>query len=99
MGAAAVQSRAPCQAPPGDAEHNAPDLAGFRSRSGCPAPLPAANTKPGCELPPPHAGIRDRLEVADQIEIGCDLKAFGNREETITPTVTHACSPGKPACA
>ena len=21
---------------------------------------------------PPHAGIRDRLEVADQIEIGCD---------------------------
>ena len=29
---------------------------------------------------PPHAGIRNRLEIADQIEIGCGRKAFEHKE-------------------
>jgi hypothetical protein len=45
-----------------------------------------------------HSGIRNCLEVADQIEIGCGGRAFGHREEAIPPTSTHARSPGKKAC-
>ncbi len=44
---------------------------------------------------PPHARVRDRLEVADQIEIGCARDALEHREEAIPPTSTHADSPGK----
>ena len=44
---------------------------------------------------PPHARVRDRLEVADQIEIGCSRNALEHREEAIPPTSTHADSPGK----
>ena len=45
-----------------------------------------------------HPGIRYRLEVADQVDIGCSTVAFGHREEAITPTSTHADSTGKNAC-
>ena len=44
---------------------------------------------------PPHLGIRDRLEVADQIEIRCGRKTFEHREEAIPPTSTHTDSSGK----
>ena len=47
---------------------------------------------------PSHARVRDRLEVADQVEIGCGVRAFGHREEAIPQTSTHARSPGKNAC-
>jgi hypothetical protein len=43
----------------------------------------------------PHARVRDRLEVADQIEIGCGRDALEHREEAIPPTSAHADSPGK----
>ena len=42
----------------------------------------------------PHAGIRNRLEVADQIEIGCGGNAV-EQEEEIPPTSRHADSTGK----
>ncbi len=45
-----------------------------------------------------HPGIRYRLEVADQVEIGCSRVAFEHREEAIPPTSTHADSTGKDAC-
>jgi hypothetical protein len=35
---------------------------------------------------PPHAGIRNRLEVTDQIEIGCGRNALAHREEAVSPT-------------
>jgi hypothetical protein len=44
-----------------------------------------------------HPGIRYRLEVADQVEIGCSRVAFEHREEAIPPTSTHADSTGKEA--
>ena len=46
---------------------------------------------------PPHADIRNRLEVADQIEIVYGCRACGHREEAIPPSSTHARSPGKRA--
>jgi hypothetical protein len=45
-----------------------------------------------------HAGIRDRLEVADQVEIGCGRNAFEHKEEAIPPTSAHADSPSKATC-
>jgi Trk K+ transport system NAD-binding subunit len=39
--------------------------------------------------------IRNRLEVADQIELGCGRDALEQIEEAIPPTSTHARSPGK----
>jgi len=48
--------------------------------------------------PAAHAGIRDRLEVADQVEIGCGRNAFEHKEEAITPTSAHADSPSKATC-
>ena len=45
--------------------------------------------------PSTHPSIRDRLEVADQIEIGCGRSAVGHKEEAIPPTSTHADNPGK----
>ena len=48
--------------------------------------------------PSTHPSIRDRLEVADQIEIGCGSNTLEHGEETIPPTSTHAQSPGKTAC-
>jgi hypothetical protein len=42
--------------------------------------------------------IRYRLEVADQVEIGCSRVAFEHGEEAIPPTSTHADSTGKEAC-
>jgi hypothetical protein len=45
-----------------------------------------------------HAGIRDRLEKADQIEFGCGRNAFGHKEEAIPPTSAHADSLGQNAC-
>ena len=44
---------------------------------------------------PSHAHVRDRLEIADQIEIGCSRNALEHREEAIPPTSTHADSCGK----
>ena len=48
---------------------------------------------------PPHAGIQNRLEEADQIEIGGGRNALAHREEAIPPPSTHARSPGKKDCA
>ena len=48
--------------------------------------------------PTPHPVIRNWLEVADQIEIGCSRGAFGHREASIPPTSTHARSLGKKDC-
>ena len=45
-----------------------------------------------------HPGIWYRLEVADQVEIGCNRVAFEHREKAIPPTSTHADSTGKEAC-
>ena len=45
--------------------------------------------------PAPHPRVRDRLEGADQVEIGCDRSAFGHKEEAIPPTSTHADSPAR----
>lgn len=42
-----------------------------------------------------HPGIRYRLEVADQVEIGCSRVALEHREEAIPSTSTHADSTGK----
>ena len=44
---------------------------------------------------PPHLGIRDRLEVADQIEIGCCRGGVGHKEEAIPPSKPHAGSSGQ----
>jgi len=44
---------------------------------------------------PPHARVRNRLEVADQIKIGCDRDALDHRKEAIPPTSTHADSHSK----
>ena len=47
---------------------------------------------------PPHAGIRDRVEKAHQVEIDCGRGAFGHRQEAIPPTSIHANSPGNRTC-
>ena len=44
-----------------------------------------------------HSRVRDRLEVADQDEIGCGRSAFGHKEEAIPSTSTYADSPAKAA--
>ena len=48
--------------------------------------------------PTPHPRIRDRPQVADQVEINCGRSAVEHKEDTIPPTSTHADSPGKDAC-
>jgi hypothetical protein len=55
--------------------------------------IPGGNAHPA-----PHAGIRDRLQVADQVEIGCGRNGFGHREEAIPPTSPDADRPGQGAC-
>ena len=55
--------------------------------------VPGRNAHPAA-----HAGIRDRLEVADQVEIGCGRNAFEHKEEAIPPTSAHADSPSKATC-
>lgn len=35
--------------------------------------------------PKPHPGVRDRLEVADWIEIGCSKDAFAHKEDAFPP--------------
>ena len=42
-----------------------------------------------------HAGIGDRLEEADQIEIGGSRGDFVHRKEAIPPSSTHGLSRGK----
>jgi hypothetical protein len=41
---------------------------------------------------------RDRLEKADQVEIGCSRGAFKHRKGSIPPTKTHGRSNGKEPC-
>jgi len=43
----------------------------------------------------PHAGIGDRPQKADQVEIGCGRNGFGHREEAISPTSPDADRPGQ----
>ena len=44
---------------------------------------------------PSHARVRDRLEVADQIEIGCSKNALEHREEAIPPTQPMLTAPAR----
>jgi len=46
---------------------------------------------------PSHARVRDRLEIADQVEIGCGRNDLEHRVDSIPPTSTHADSSGKRA--
>jgi hypothetical protein len=55
--------------------------------------LPRRNSNPL-----PHPGIRNRMEAADEVEMGCGGRATRHREEGISPTSTHARSRGKNAC-
>jgi len=55
--------------------------------------LPARNAYPA-----PRAAIGDRLEKADQVEIGCGRIGFGHRMVAIPPASTDADSPGQGAC-
>jgi hypothetical protein len=48
--------------------------------------------------PAPHPRIRNRLEKADQVEIGCGKRDFGHGKGAIPPTSTHADSPGQETC-
>ena len=48
--------------------------------------------------PAPHPSIRDRTQIADQVEIVCGKRAFKHKEEAIPLTSPHADSPGKDAC-
>ena len=48
--------------------------------------------------PTPHPAIRNRLEEADQVEIGCRQCGFGQKKGAILPTSTHAGSHGQGAC-
>jgi len=48
--------------------------------------------------PAPHAGIGDRPQKADQVEIGCGRKGFGHRRVAVPPTSTLADSPGQGEC-
>lgn len=47
--------------------------------------------------PTSHAGVRDRPQKADQVEIGWDKSGSGDGEEAITPTSTHVGSTGQGA--
>lgn len=47
---------------------------------------------------PPHAGIRDRLDVANQVEIGYGRNGLGHKKDVTQPTSTHTCRPGKGPC-
>ena len=58
------------------------------------APQPGAGTSRNANARP-HPGIRDRLEVANQIEIACGRRNLEHRDEAIPPTSTHADSSGK----
>ena len=44
--------------------------------------------------PAPHAGVWNRLEEADQIEIGCSRARFGPREAEGLPRESNTESPG-----
>ena len=44
---------------------------------------------------PSHAHVRERLEMANQVEIGYGGGAFKHKEGAIQPTSTHVDSPGK----
>ena len=46
----------------------------------------------------PHAGVWNRLEEADQIEIGCSRIDFGHREGAILLNKPNAESSGHAAC-
>ena len=48
--------------------------------------------------PAPHPCIRDRPQIADEIEIDCRRSAFKHGKGAIPPTSTHARSTGKDAC-
>jgi hypothetical protein len=48
--------------------------------------------------PTPHPSIRNRLEEADQVEIGCSQCGFGQGEGAIPPTSTHEESRSQGAC-
>ncbi len=55
--------------------------------------IPGRNANPA-----PHPRIRDRLEKADQVEIGSRKSGFGHGKGAIPPTSTHADSPGQGGC-
>ncbi len=44
--------------------------------------------------PLPHQGIRNRMEAADQVKMGCGGRAFGHRKEGIPHTSTDVRSLG-----
>ena len=46
----------------------------------------------------PHAGIGDRPQKADQVEIGCGRKGFGHRRVAAPPTSPHGDRPDHGAC-
>ena len=48
--------------------------------------------------PAPHSDVRDRIEVADQIEIGSGVNTGEQKGEAIPPASTHADSTGKQPC-
>jgi len=48
--------------------------------------------------PAPHPSIRNRLEKADQVEIGCWKRDFRHGKGAIPPISTHADSPGQGTC-
>jgi hypothetical protein len=48
--------------------------------------------------PATHSRIRDRHQVADQVEIVCGEAASKHKERVIPPTSSHADRPGKDAC-
>jgi hypothetical protein len=48
--------------------------------------------------PTPHTDIRDRLQKADQVEIGWGRSGFRHREGAVPPTSPHAGRPGQDAC-
>ncbi len=47
---------------------------------------------------PPHPRVRDRLEVADQIEIGCGSSGFRHKAGASPLSSTHADSPDQSTC-
>jgi hypothetical protein len=55
--------------------------------------LPRRNSNPL-----PHTGIRNRMEAADEVEMGCGgIASTGHREGGISPASTHARSLSKNA--
>jgi hypothetical protein len=47
---------------------------------------------------PPHARVRDRLEVANQFEIGCGRGGFRHKAGAIPLSSAHVARPGQCAC-